>query len=169
MHVPQTTQAVATLTEVDRLNVCDPADEAAHRYRFESRLGNLRLLGAARIDQYGNGTRVADAGRAIIGSESFEVNAAPGRDLVIVLRTAQVVPVTVLRPGGSGGEPLQFVESELDVVADDRPAAHARFRPGRRVGRGHRAHPRRGPHEAPHAHRGDRPVRRLSLLVLPVK
>ena len=73
---------------------------------------------------------MADAGRAIIGSESFEVNTTPGRDLVIVMRTAQVVPVTVLRPGGSGAEPLQFVESELDVLADDRPAAHARFRPG---------------------------------------
>ena len=130
VHLPQTVQAVAKLAEVDRLNVCDPADEAAHGYRFESRLGNLRLHGAARIDQYVSGTRVADAGRAIIGSESFEVNAAPGRDLLIVMRTAQVVPVTVLRPGGSGGEPLQFVESELDVTADARPAAHARFRPG---------------------------------------
>ena len=41
-----------TLAEVDRLNVCDPADEAAHGYRFDSRLGNLRLHGAARVDQY---------------------------------------------------------------------------------------------------------------------
>ena len=131
MHLPQTVQQVATLAEVDRLNVCDPADEAAHGYRFDSRLGNLRLHGAARVDQYGgaSGQRVADAGRAIIGSESFEVNTTPGRDLVIVMRTAQVVPVNVLRPGGSGGEPLQFVEAELDALADGRPAAHARFRP----------------------------------------
>jgi hypothetical protein len=131
LQLPQAAQAVAALAEVDRLNVCDPSDEAAHGYRFDSRLGNLRLHGAARVDEYpGSGVRVADAGRAIIGSESFEVNTTPGRDLVVVMRTAQVVPVNVLRAGGSGAEPLQFVESELDVLADDRPAAHARFRPG---------------------------------------
>ena len=109
MYLPQGAKESATRAEVDRLNVCDPADEAAHGYRFDSRLGNLRLLGAARVDRYGgaSGPRVADAGRAIIGSESFEVNTAPGRDLVIVMRTAQVVPVNVLRPGGSGGEPLR--------------------------------------------------------------
>jgi hypothetical protein len=131
VHRPETARAVAALTEVDRLNICDPADEAAHGYRFDSRLGNLRLLGSARVDRYAaaGGDRVADAGRAIIGSESFEVNTTPGRDLVIVIRTAQVVPVTVLRPAGGGGGPLQFVEAELDVIADGRPAAHARFRP----------------------------------------
>ena len=129
---PRTVERVSKLTEVDRLNICDPADEAAHGYRFDSRLGNLRLHGAARVDQYGaaSGERVADAGRAILGSESFEVNTTPGRDLVLVMRTAQVVPVNVLRPGGGGAPPLQFVESELDVLADGRPAIHARFRPG---------------------------------------
>jgi hypothetical protein len=130
VHLPRTVQAVGRLAEVDRLNVCDPADEAAHGYGFDSRLGNLRLHGAARVDQYGSGARVADAGRAIIGSETFEVNAAPGRDLLIVMRTAQVVPVHVLRPGASAAEPLQFVEAELEVMADGRRAAHARFRPG---------------------------------------
>ena len=132
VHLPQTLERVAKLAEVDRLNICDPADEATHGYRFDSRLGNLRLHGAARLDLYGaaGGERVADAGRAILGAESFEVNATPGRDLVLVMRTAQVVPVTVLRPGGGGASPLQFVESELDVLVDGRPAVHARFRPG---------------------------------------
>ena len=106
----------------------------------------------------GRRARVADAGRAIIGSESFEVNAAPGRDLLIVMRTAQVVPVTVLRPGGSGGEPLQFVESELDVTRRRSPGRARPLPPRGRVGRGHRAHPRRGPHAAAHAPRDDRPV-----------
>ena len=46
------------------------------------------------------------------------------------MRTAQVVPVNVLRPSGGSVEPLQFVESELEVRADHRPAAHLRFRPG---------------------------------------
>jgi hypothetical protein len=128
-HLPRTAQAVGARTEVDRLNVCDPADEAAHGYRFDSRLGNLRLHGTATVDEYAGGARVADAGRAILGSESFEVTAAPGKDLLIVMRTAQVVPVNVLRPGGGRAEPLQFVEWELDVLADERPAAHARFRP----------------------------------------
>jgi hypothetical protein len=132
VHLPRTLQWSGRLKEVDRLNVCDPADEAAHGYRFDSRLGNLRLHGTARVDVYGTaeGPRIADAGRAIIGSESFEVNAAPGRDLLIVMRTAQVVPVTILRPGGGAAKPLQFVEAELDVRADGEPAAHVRFRPG---------------------------------------
>ena len=130
-HLPETLAAVAQRTEVDRLNVCDPADEAAHGYRYQSRLGNLRLHGAARVDQYAaGGARVADAGRAIVGSESFHVATTPGRDLVIVVRTAQLVPVAVLRPSGGGAiEPLQFVEAELEARADDRPAGRASFRP----------------------------------------
>lgn len=132
VHLPRTLQAAGTMTEVDRLNVCDPVDEAAHRYRFESRLGNLRLHGTARVDAYDGAAdhRVADAGRAIIGTESFDVATTPGRDLLLVMRTAQVVPVNILRPGGGRAEPLQFVEAQLEVRADGRPAAQARFRPG---------------------------------------
>lgn len=130
VHLPETLREVGARTEVDRLNPCDPADEAAHRYRFASRLGNLRLDGAARVDDYeGLGVRVADAGRAIVGYERFDVATVAGRELLLVVRTAQVVPVVVVRPGGSRTEPLHFVESEIAVSADDRPAVRVRFRP----------------------------------------
>jgi hypothetical protein len=130
VFVPRTIAAVAARKEVDRLNVCDPVDEAAHGYRFESHLGNLRLHGTARVDVYpGGNQRTADAGRAIVGSESFEVNADSGKDLLIVMRTAQVVPVNILRPGGGRAEPLQFVEAEVHVQVDGQPAAQGRFRP----------------------------------------
>jgi hypothetical protein len=129
-YLPATLAAVGGRQLVDSLNVCDPADEKAHGYRFESRLGNLRLHGTALVESYTGGPRVADAGRAIIGSEGFHVSAAPGRDLLIVMRTTQVVPVNILRPGGGRAEPLQFLEAELEVSADGRPAARARFRPG---------------------------------------
>jgi hypothetical protein len=128
-RAPATAAAIAGRMEVDRLNVCDPVDEAAHGYAFHSALSNLLLHGTARVDRYGAGEPVvADAGRGIVGGETFEVATTPGRDLVIVMRTAQVVPVALLRAGGSGTEPLQFVEAEIDVTADDRKAAHARIR-----------------------------------------
>ena len=95
------------------------AEGRPHRASGEQAAHIVDILEAA-------ASSMADGGRAIIGSESFEVNAAPGRDLLIVMRTAQVVSVNILRPGGGGAEPLQFVESELDVRAFDRPAAHAR-------------------------------------------
>jgi hypothetical protein len=130
VHLPETSQALGPLQEVDRLNVCDPADEAAHRYTFESRLGDLRLDGAARVDAYaGGGPRVVDAGRAIVGWERFEVATTPGRDLVVVLRTAPVVPVAVSRASGSRSQPLQFVESEIAITVDGRPAVRIRARP----------------------------------------
>jgi hypothetical protein len=129
--LPRTIAAVAAREEVDRLNVCDPADEAGHGYRFDSQLGNLRLHGTARVDVYpGADHKMADSGRAIVGTESFEVNAVPGNDLLIAMRTAQVVEVNILRPGGGRAEPLQFVEAEVQVRVDGQPAAQGRFRPG---------------------------------------
>ena len=131
VHRPETLQAIGSRAEVDRLNVCEPRDEAAHRYSFESRLGNLRLAGAARLDDYTapGGPRVADAGRAILGGERFEVATVPGRDLLIVMRTGQVVPVVVLRAGGTRTEPLHVVEADVAVAADGQAASRARFRP----------------------------------------
>jgi hypothetical protein len=130
VHLPETMQEVAGLAEVDRLNVCDPADESNHGYAFSSRLGDLRLGGAARVEAYSaDGVRVADAGRAILGSERFEVKTTPGRELVIVLRTADVVPVAVMRPSGSSVQQLSFVEAEIAVSADERPVTRARVHP----------------------------------------
>jgi hypothetical protein len=131
LHAASAGAAVAGRAEIDRLNVCDPVDEAAHDYAFHSALGNLRLHGTAAVARYAGeaGDAVADSGRAIIGGETFAVRTTPGRDLVIVMRTAQVVPVAVMRPGASGTEPLQFVEADIAVLADDHPAARVRFRP----------------------------------------
>jgi hypothetical protein len=128
-HRAETRRATAGLAEVDRLNVCDPADERAHAYESSSRLGDLALGGAARVDAYAEGPRVADAGRAILGRERFSVRTVPGRELVIVLRTAGVVPVVVARAAGAAAQPLDFVEAELALSADGRPVARARFRP----------------------------------------
>ena len=84
MASPEALQAVAGLTQVDRLDVCDPRDEAAHGYSFRSALGTLRLNGAARVGTSPDGTTLVDAGRAILGGESFRVH-TPQRERELVL------------------------------------------------------------------------------------
>jgi hypothetical protein len=129
VHLPETLQQTSGLREVDRLNVCDPVDEAAHAYDFASHLGDLRLDGAARVEAYGaGGPRVVDGGRAIVGWEGFSVATSPGRDLVVVLRTAETVPVSVSRASGSRSEVLHFAEAEMAVTVDGRPLARLRRR-----------------------------------------
>lgn len=123
LFVPEIRQAVAGLEEVDRLNVCDSRDEAVHGYRFQSRLGSLRLNGTARIDSYslpGNPTPevVIDSGRAVFGSESFRVRAARGRDLVIVTRTAASVAASVHRAGRSDRLGIEIAEAGMIVEAE---------------------------------------------------
>jgi hypothetical protein len=112
---------------VDRLNVCDAAEEAAHGYRFRSRLGDLRLHGTARIADYEGGPRVADGGRVILGWESFEVRALPGRDLLVLMRTAASATANVLRPQESGNFALELPESGVVVTVDGRPAGRFDF------------------------------------------
>ncbi|HEY5908355.1 MAG TPA: hypothetical protein VIZ31_09940, partial [Vicinamibacteria bacterium] len=77
-HLGSSKSAVTSLAEVDRLNVGDSRDEAAHAYRHESRLGDLELNGTVKIAEYpatasAPALRVADAGRAILGFERFRV------------------------------------------------------------------------------------------------
>jgi hypothetical protein len=133
LFLPETLAAVAGLTEVDRLNVCDSRDEASHEYRFASRVGNIRLTGTARIDDYaladGRRERVVDAGRAILGEESFRVRAEAGRDLLIVLRTAHWVQAGTLRASGTGAVRIEFPEAVLSVDTDGTVVADATFRP----------------------------------------
>jgi hypothetical protein len=128
-RLPETAAAVAGLREVDRLNVADARDEAAHRYRIRSRLGTAALGAAVRVESYAGGARVADAGRAVLGSEGFDVRTAPGRDLVLVLRTAPAMEATVLRIGAGSTVDLTFPEAALAVKVDGRPAAEIRRRP----------------------------------------
>jgi hypothetical protein len=133
MFLPESYQAVSGLREVDRLNVCDSSDEAAHAYRFESRLGNLPLNGTARVDRYsgegGPGEVVADAGRAILGHETFEVRTRKGRDLVVVMRTSSSVNANVMRAGGSGQYGVEIAEAGIVVDTGGRISARLAFRP----------------------------------------
>lgn len=128
-YLPQTADAVAGLREVDRLNVGDPRDEAAHGYRVRSRLGNASLGATVRVEAYARGERVADAGRAVLGSEAFEVRTVPGRELVVVLRTAPAVDAAVLRVGAGGIAGLSFPEAGVAVKVDGQPAGAFRLEP----------------------------------------
>jgi hypothetical protein len=132
-RLPQTLAAVAGKDEVDRLNVCDSADERSHGYSFESRLGNLRLHGTARVGTYASpdipAEKVMDAGRVIMGGESFDVRTRPGRDLVAVLRTAAEASAVVFRAAGNGVLPLEIAEAGISVKVDGEDVARLGFRP----------------------------------------
>jgi hypothetical protein len=81
------------------------------------------------VESYATGARVADAGRAVLGSEAFDVRTTPGRDLVLVLRTAPALEAAVLRIGAGGMVDLDFAEAALAVKVDGRAAAEVRRRP----------------------------------------
>jgi hypothetical protein len=124
--------AVRGLVEVDRLNVCDVQDEARHRYRFRSQIGNVRLHGTARSAELagpGGSERLVDAGRAIFGEEVFEIDTRPGRALNVVMRTAASLDVNVLRPTTSGRFRLDLGEAHVRVALDGAPAVSAVFTP----------------------------------------
>jgi hypothetical protein len=130
MSSPEGLRAVSGLVEVDRLNVCDPRDEAAHGYSFRSELGDLRLSGTARIAVSPEGGVLIDGGRAILGRESFRVRTPErGRDLILVLRTAPDAAANVLRAGGSRQVRLEFAEGGLVVRANGEVAARTTVRP----------------------------------------
>lgn len=131
-QLPETLAAVAGLREVDRLDVADGLDEAAHAYAYRSVLGNLRLQGSARVDAYAledGPKRVADAGRAIVGEESFDVKTVPGRELVLVLRTANEARAGVLQASGPLDLGLAFDETRFTVSTRGRVVAETLFTP----------------------------------------
>jgi hypothetical protein len=120
------------LREVDSLNVCDARDEAVHAYSHVSRVGDVALHGSVRVGDYpGPPTeRVADAGRVIVGSESFLVRGtAPGRDLVVLMRTAPSHTANLLRASGRSAQVFAFPEAGLRLFAGGREAAHWRGTP----------------------------------------
>jgi len=134
LFLPQSLEAVRGLAEVDRLNVCDARAEAAHGYRYRSRLGDILLHGAVRIDAYtapgpASGEIVADGGRAILGEESFRVRCQRGRDLVVVMRTAASARAAVMRASGSGIYGLEIPEVGIAVRAGGELSARLTFRP----------------------------------------
>jgi hypothetical protein len=126
LYDPETLATVEDLEEVDRLNVCDHEDELAHGYRFRSRRADLVLGGSVEIGDYALPTgavTVADAGRAILGYESFRVHAERGRPLVVVLRSHSDVEVRVLGAHGGLVRRLEMPVARLAVEAQGREVA----------------------------------------------
>ena len=132
-YLPETAAAVRGLQEVDRLNVCDSRDEADHGYSFRSGLGGLRLFGAPRVAAYSLGDapeeRVADAGRVIIGEESFVVRTPQKHDLFIVMRTASSATAGVLRAAGAGQVPMEIPEAGVVLRVEGKTVGRVTFRP----------------------------------------
>jgi hypothetical protein len=128
-------EAVEGLERVDSLNVCDSVDERAHAYHFRSQLGDLALNGSVRRDTYrAEGDPVVmDAGRAILGEETFRVRTPrPGHDLLLVQRTAPSASATIFRISGPTTLDIGFQEEGLQVFVDGRPwqTIHAHPTPG---------------------------------------
>jgi hypothetical protein len=132
---PEALRVVKGLEETDRLNICDSQDESVHGYRYSSSLGNVALFGTVRIDTYPpetSGTAplvVVDAGRMIVGHESFRVNTRPEHELVLVMRTAGSAQVAVRRAAGSALFELEVPEAGILVTVDGQAAGRMGFRP----------------------------------------
>jgi hypothetical protein len=124
--LPATLEAIKGLREVDHLNVCDSRDEQAHEYEFTSRAGVAPLWGAVRIDTYPGGREpIADGGRAILGRESFRVDAQPDKDLIVVLRSAPDMDASVLQAAGATRAGVQFPEAGVIISVDGRASGRA--------------------------------------------
>ena len=134
--LPESLAAVAGLREVDRLNVCDSRDERSHGYRFSSELGGLLLGGTARVASYARaeldvGEPVIDAGRAILGRESFTISTVPNRDILMVLRTAPRIAANVFRASGTTQVGLEFPEAGFSIRCNGQPLPRFTFSPSR--------------------------------------
>ena len=123
--LPEALAAVASLAQVDQLNVCDARDEAAHGYRFDSRMGEVRLGAGVEIDTPplpSGPAPLADAGRLIVGSETFSVRTRAGRDLVIVLRTRRSVTARAFRAQGPVATAMEMRQAGILIRTVGRPA-----------------------------------------------
>jgi hypothetical protein len=124
--LPEAVAAVASLEAVDRLDVCDARDEAAHGYRHESRQGEILLAGSVGLGPAAlpaGETTLADAGRLIVGGESFRVRTHGGRALVVVLRSRSPVVVRALRAQGGLAVPVDVPGMGIVVRAGGREVA----------------------------------------------
>jgi hypothetical protein len=118
--------AVAGLQLGDRLDVCEPKDEAAHDYRYDSRHGELLLAGSVSIGPAGDAP-LADAGRLILGGESFRVKTHAGRELVIVMRTRSSIVARGLRAEGGIASEVAIPEAGLLIRAGGLPPLRLRL------------------------------------------
>jgi hypothetical protein len=124
--LPEAAAAIASLEKVDRLDVCDARDEAAHGYRHQSRLGEVLLAGSVGLGPVALPqveTTLADAGRLIVGGESFRVRTHGGRPLVVVMRSRSPVVVRALRAQGGLAVPLDVPGMGIVVRAGGREVA----------------------------------------------
>ncbi|MCU0241228.1 MAG: hypothetical protein MUF51_02255 [Vicinamibacteria bacterium] len=132
-YSPDTLATIGRLTLVDQLNICDNRDEREHAYRWRSRLGNWTLNGTARSDNYsamdGRGEAVIDAGRAILGSESFQIRAHPGRELVMVMRTSSKISARIMTQSGSREHAIEFPECGFTLRIGNQVAQKILYRP----------------------------------------
>jgi hypothetical protein len=127
--------SVGALQEVDRLDICDTREEAAHGYRYESRRGEILLAGSVGIGPVPLPTgeiTLADAGRLIVGGESFRVRTSVGRDLVVVLRSRTPVVANAMRALGGLSVPVEVPEMGIILRAGGREVARLALpnRPG---------------------------------------
>jgi hypothetical protein len=120
--------AVASLVEVDRLDIGDPADEAAHGYAVDSRVGDLRIGATVAIAPLAPGAPpLADAGRLVLGREVLRVkNTRAGRDLVVVMRTRTPTDARFLRGSGPTQTAVALPSTVLTVSATGRVVAQVR-------------------------------------------
>ena len=72
---------------------------------------------------------VADAGRAIVGKETFEVRATRGRDLVVVMRTAALVDVATRQSTSTGLYAIEMPEAGFVVQSGDATLQQVSLRP----------------------------------------
>jgi hypothetical protein len=127
--------AFASLQEVDRLDACDARDEAAHGYRYTSRRGEILLAGSVGIGPVASAAgeiTLADAGRFIVGGESFRVRTRAGRELLVVLRSRTPVLAMALRAQGGLAAPVEVAEMGILLRAGGREVARLALpnRPG---------------------------------------
>ncbi len=130
--LPETLEAIGARRKVDELNVGDGEDEDAHGYSVRSELGGLRLWGQPRLADYATRppVRVADSGRAVLGEESFETgNITPGRDALLVMRTAPDAAARLLRASGAQTLQLTLAEARVELRAGARRIDEKRLRP----------------------------------------
>jgi len=118
--------AVAALERTDRIDICDPKDEAAHDYRYDSRHGEVLLAGSVAIGPAGDAP-LADAGRLILGGESFRVRTHAGRDLVIVQRTRSSIIARGLRASAGLASQVAIPEAGILVAASGQPPLRLRL------------------------------------------
>jgi hypothetical protein len=91
-----------------------------------SRLGELQLGGFVRIDEEetdAGPVMLADAGRAVLGEESFRIQTHPGRDLLIVVRSHPRAEARALRARGGVVRALEVSTAGLVVRVEGEPVA----------------------------------------------